>query len=82
MAIRSKHPKKEIEEAIQYAEQQGWKYKSAGKSAHTWGRLLCPLHTRDGHQMSIWSTPKSPFNHAEQIRRLVDKCLHSNEETE
>jgi hypothetical protein len=23
---------------------------------------------------SIWSTPKSPFNHARSLRRVVDKC--------
>lgn len=51
---RSKHPDKEIEAAILYAEENGWTYKDSGKSAHSWGRLLCPLHTREGHQMSIW----------------------------
>jgi hypothetical protein len=73
---RSKHPNKEIEEAILYAEQKGWIFKESGKSAHAWGRLLCPLHTREGHQMSIWSTPRSAFNHARQICRLVDNCEH------
>ncbi len=77
---RSKHPNKEIEVAISYAEENGWTYKNSGKSAHSWGRLLCPLHTREGHQMSIWSTPRNSFNHAQQIRKLVDKCLHSKEE--
>lgn len=79
---RSKHPSKEIEAAILYAEQNSWVYKDSGKSAHSWGRLLCPLHSREGHQMSIWSTPRSAVNHANQIRRLVDKCLHSKEEKE
>ena len=73
---RSKHPNKEIEAAILYAEKEGWIFKDAGKSGHAWGRLLCPLHTREGHQMSIWSTPRSSQNHANQICRLVDKCLH------
>lgn len=76
MAKRPKHPNKEIEEAILYAEENGWVCKDSGKSAHAWGRLLCPLHTREGHQMSIWSTPRSTFNHAQQIKRLVDKCQH------
>jgi hypothetical protein len=77
---RSRHPNKEIEEAISYAEQNGWAYKDSGKSSHAWGRLLCPLHTREGHQMSIWSTPQNPFNHAQQIRRLVVKCWHNEKE--
>lgn len=76
MAKRPKHPNKEIEEAILYAENNGWKYKDSGKSAHAWGRLLCPLHAREGHQMSVWSTPRSAFIHAQQIKRLVDKCQH------
>lgn len=76
MARRQKHPNKEIEKAVIYAEKNGWMYKDSGKSAHAWGRLLCPLHTREGHQMLIWSTPRNSFNHAEQIKRLVDKCQH------
>jgi hypothetical protein len=81
MTKRSKHPIKEIEEAIQYAEEKGWTYKDSGKSSHSWGRLFCPLHTREGHQMSIWSTPRNAYNHAEQIHRQVDRCLHNEEES-
>jgi len=76
MAKRSKHPNKEIEEAIVYAEQNRWIYKDSGKSAHAWGKLLCPLHTQEGHKVLIWSTPRSTFNHARQIKRSVDKCQH------
>jgi hypothetical protein len=76
MIKRLKHPNKEIEKAILYAEQNGWVYKASGKSAHAWGRLICPLHTREGHQMSVWLTPRSTFNHARQIKKLVDKCYH------
>lgn len=74
---RNKHPNKEIEEAIQYAEENGWRYKKSGNSSHTWGKLLCPLQEREGHSISIWSTPKNPGNYARQIRRAVDRCLHS-----
>ena len=77
---RAKHPSKEIEAAIKYAESKGWRYKKAGKSAHVWGRLLCPLQTREGDQLSIWSTPRSEFNHAQQIRYAVNKCPHGEEE--
>ena len=80
MARRSKHPNKEIEDAIQYAEKNGWSYKDAGKSAHAWGQLLCPLHTREGHRISVWSTPRSAYNHAQQIRRAVDRCKHEEED--
>ncbi len=83
MAKRPKHPNKEIEEAVVYAEKNGWTYKHSGKSAHSWGKLLCPLHTREGHKMSIWSTPKNTFAHSQQIKRSVDKCQHDiSEESE
>lgn len=81
MRKRAPHPDKAIEESIVYAENHGWIYKDSGKSSHAWGRLFCPLHTREGHQMSIWSTPRCAFNHARQIKRMVDKCQHSKEET-
>lgn len=77
---RSKHPNKEIEAAILYAEKNGWAYKDSGKSAHSWGKLFCPLHTREGHIIHIWSTPRSTQNHAKQIRRTVEKCQHEVEE--
>jgi hypothetical protein len=50
---RVKHPNKEIGAAIVYAEQNGWVFKNTGNSAHAWGKLLCPLHTRAGHKMLI-----------------------------
>lgn len=77
---RKKHAKKEIEEAIQYAENVGWRYREAGGSAHAWGRLLCPFENRDGCSLSIWSTPKSSEVHARQIRRKIASCPHTGKE--
>jgi hypothetical protein len=79
MRKRVKHPDKEIEEAISYAEENGWIYKDSGKSSHAWGKLFCPLHTREGHKMSIWSTPRDPFIHAQQIKRFITKCKHEED---
>ena len=73
---RPRHPNKEIEEAIAYAESKGWRNKASGGSAHAWGRLLCPETTREGCQLSIWSTPKNASNHAKQILRRVENCPH------
>jgi len=73
---RPKHPNKEIEAAIQYAESKGWYYPDAGNSSHAWGRLLCSKKGRGACRLSIWSTPKVPENHAKQIRRNVNKCSH------
>ncbi len=77
---RKKHPNKEIEEAIQYAESKGWRYKKAGKSAYAWGRLLCPETSVEGCQMSVWTTPRSTGNHAKRILRKVDNCDHGEKE--
>jgi len=80
--IRPKHPNKEIDEAIQYAIENGWRYKESGKSSHSWGRLLCPLHSPEGCSMSIWSTPRNTGNHAKQIMRKVDQCLHGDNDND
>lgn len=77
---RKRHPNKDIEEAVKYAESMGWRFKAAGDSAHAWGRLLCVLEAREGCSMSIWSTPRNPFAHAEQIIRSVKRCPHKKED--
>jgi hypothetical protein len=65
------HPNKHIREALDYAEEQGWAFtKSRG---HAFGRIRCG-HSHDDCQMSVWSTPRNPENHAKAIRRKVDKC--------
>ena len=73
---RKKHPNKEIETAVQYAEARGWRYKKTGSSAHAWGRLLCPLQAQEGCAMSVWSTPRNPYGHANQIIKRIDQCPH------
>ena len=77
MSKRPKHPNKEIETAIKHAELQGWRYKESGDSAHSWGRLLCPLESREGCAMSVWSTPRNPYQHADQIKRRIKMCPHT-----
>lgn len=51
--VRPRHPNKEIELALKYAESKGWRNQPSGNSAHAWGRLLCPLANREGHSMSV-----------------------------
>lgn len=46
MTQRAKHPNKDIEAAMAFAEKNGWLFKDTGRSSHAWGKLLCPLHTR------------------------------------
>jgi hypothetical protein len=77
-----KHPNKEIQEAIQYAENRGWTLKTS--RGHCWGKIYCPHNDencRCGEHCitSIWSTPKNCSNHAKQIKRLVNNCIHNGE---
>ena len=72
---RSRHPDKEIEEAVAYAENLGW---SLRKQGH-WGRLYCAKADRDGCQIGVHGTPKNCGNHARQIIRAVDRCPHGKE---
>jgi hypothetical protein len=39
--------------------------------------MRCPGHCP---QVSIWSTPKVPANHARALRRAVDRCPHIKDE--
>lgn len=68
-----KHPNKHIREAIEYAIKNGWDVIESGKSSHSFCRLRC-LAGHHEHQMSVWSTPGNPENHAKQIIRKVKQC--------
>ena len=70
------HPNKHIEDAVCHAEKNGWRWKKPGKAAHVWGTIMCPLEDREGCRYQIFSTPRSPENHAKQIRRMIEKCNH------
>lgn len=74
---RARHSKKEVEAAIQHAEQHGWRVKVGG--SHAWGKIYCPYNDAECRCgefciTSIWSTPRSPGNHARQLMRVVDNC--------
>ncbi|MGQ0616240.1 MAG: hypothetical protein ACT4PW_04505 [Acidimicrobiia bacterium] len=75
--MADRHPNKEIEAALDYARSYGWEViKSTGRSAHAWGVMRCP---GDCPQVSIYSTPRVPENHARALRRAVDRCSHSSD---
>jgi len=69
---RPRHPKKEIEDAVTYAEVRGWVVEIS--NGHAWGKLYCPFRDPEGCIVSVWSTPRSAGNHARQIMRAVDRC--------
>lgn len=76
MTQRPKHPDKDIENAIQFAESKRWRYRKTGKSSHAWGKLMCAEQSRSGCTLSVYSTPKNGVDHANQIRRAVTRCSH------
>ncbi|VFR51946.1 FIG00581864: hypothetical protein [plant metagenome] len=75
---RGVHSKKEVEAALRHAEENGWRVEVGG--SHAWGKIYCPDNDKECRCgefciASIWSTPRSPGNHARQIRRVVDNCV-------
>jgi len=77
---RTKHPDKDIEKALRYAESKSWLIAKTTGSSHCWGFMRCPKNNTGCWngiycQTSIWSTPRSSGNHAKAIRRNVDRCL-------
>ncbi|MBP0021367.1 MAG: hypothetical protein J7647_27905 [Cyanobacteria bacterium SBLK] len=80
--VRKTHSKLEVENALKYVEQNGWRVDVGG--SHAWGKIYCPYNDKECRGgifciASIWSTPKNAGNHAKQIRRVVDNCIkHEN----
>jgi hypothetical protein len=75
---RPRHPNKEVEEAVRYAEERGWTVRMLGH----WGRLSCAQADRDGCQVGVFGTRRNADNHARQVRRAVDRCPHQEREEE
>ena len=72
---RPRHPKKEVEEAVRYAESRGWRVDVGG--SHNWGALLCPA--AGGCRLPVYSTPANPWAHGRRIKHQVDRCPHETE---
>jgi len=77
--MRPKHPNKEIEAVVAYAEALGWQV--VKRTGHCWARLLCPQHDQDGCQISVFSTPKNPGNHARRLQKDIERCGHAHRES-
>ena len=75
------HPNKEIRAAMAFAVAVGWTIKKSGPRAHAWGTIRCG-HGHRACWMAIYSTPKSPQNHAKQIKRKVSACPGPDKESE
>ena len=79
---RPRHPNKEIEQALIYAESQGWRVVTL--NGHAWGKIQCPWNDAECRcgtfcQKSVWSTPRVPEDIARQIRRAVQRCIYKDE---
>lgn len=75
--MRSRHPNKDIEQALQFAEDHGFRVET---NVGHWGAVFCP--SRDPEDwcpkpLYVWSTPKNAGNHAKQIRSYVVRCPHT-----
>ena len=75
---RKKHTSKEIEAVILELEALGWSL-IEGKG-HCWGILRCPANDQDCRcglfcQMSVWSTPKNPQQHAKKLLKKALACV-------
>lgn len=84
MPRNQRHPDKDIEDAVQHAEDHQWTWRKG--RGHAWGIIRCPWNDsacRNGTfcQASIWSTPRNSVQHARHILRVVDRCIHVNPPT-
>lgn len=74
-----RHPNKHINAAIRYAISHGWMFtKSKG---HAFGRIKCGV-VGGICNWSVWSTPRSPENHARFLIHCVDTCRCADRVTE
>ena len=78
MPNRPRHPIKEVEAAVAYAEAKGWTVRMQGH----WARLYCPQADREGCQVGVYGTPRDGDSHAKQIIRAVDRCPHEKTEAD
>lgn len=72
MPPRRRHPKKDIEAALQTAEAAGWVVEEIHRG-HRWGLARCPAGE---HAVAVWSTPRDPATLGKRIREQVSKCQH------
>lgn len=74
MVSKGRHPKQPIADALDTAKEDGLTTTEIHKG-HRWGTLTCPTC---GEKFAIYSTPKDPDNHANQIRRWATRHQHAS----
>ena len=78
---RRRHAKPEIEKALRFAEERGWRIELGG--SHAWGKMYCPYNSKESRCSSrcitsIFSTPVNCGNHAKRLVRVVENCTGAN----
>lgn len=67
---RGRHPKKDVEQALNRAERNRLNVQQNRGRGHKWGDVGCQ---DTGHpKKSVWSTPRNPGNHAKEINKYTD----------
>jgi hypothetical protein len=70
--MRQRHPHKETEAVLRYAESLGWTVVVGG--SHAWGFLMCPSKRRGACNFQIPCTPHNPEGAAGRLKRKVNNC--------
>ena len=70
---RSRHPNREIERVLRFAEARGFRVQPGG--SHCWGQMYCPYNSTDCRgggfcRVSVWSTPSK----SRQSRQAASAC--------
>jgi hypothetical protein len=71
--VHPKHPKKDVDAALDYAEDLGHMVERT-VAGHKWGRITCSL----GHRASVWSTPRTAVHHAHDLRKWAIQHWHDD----
>jgi hypothetical protein len=69
------HSKKEVRKALSEAAAAGFLIKESSGHGHCWGHVYC-THPGCSQRQSVWSTPASQDDHADQIRRFIRRHGH------
>lgn len=76
MPGRDRHPKKDVEKSVQYAEEHHFVVEVV-YHGHVWGVLRCKSRICI---LRVAGTPKNEGNEAQRIRRFVDRCEHEEKD--
>ena len=68
VTARERHQRKQVEQALRYAESEGCEAE-VRHAGHTWGIVLAP----SGQRLRVWSTPKDADVAARVIRRFAQR---------